>query len=68
LAAQRFNCLRTTEICHLCDRAWRGDNKPSKPDRVWNCIPDDIRQRVVMPLFGFAALQSCNSEIISLMQ
>ena len=24
------------------------EDKPSKPDRVWNRIPDDIRQRVVM--------------------
>src|ERR1700723_2435581 len=24
------------------------EEKPSKPDRVWNRIPDDIRQRVVM--------------------
>src|SRR6266700_2740345 len=26
-------------------------DKPSKPDRVWNRIPDDIRQRVVMMAF-----------------
>ena len=24
------------------------EDKPSKPDRVWNRIPDDIRQRVVI--------------------
>jgi transposase len=27
------------------------EDKPSKPDRVWNRIPDDIRQRVVMMAF-----------------
>ena len=27
------------------------EEKPSKPDRVWNRIPDDIRQRVVMMAF-----------------
>jgi len=27
------------------------EDKPSKPDRVWNRIPDDIRQRVVMMTF-----------------
>ena len=28
------------------------EDKPPKPDRVWNRIPDDIRQRVVMMAFG----------------
>ncbi len=23
------------------------EDKPSKPDRVWNRIPDDVRQRIV---------------------
>src|SRR6202048_2583768 len=27
------------------------EDKPPKPDRVWNRIPDDIRQRVVMMAF-----------------
>ena len=27
------------------------EDNPSKPDRVWNRIPDDIRQRVVMMAF-----------------
>ena len=27
------------------------EDKPSKPDRVWNRIPDDVRQRVVMMAF-----------------
>jgi transposase-like protein len=27
------------------------EDKPSKPDRVWNRIADDIRQRVVMMAF-----------------
>ena len=27
------------------------EDRPSKPDRVWNRIPDDIRQRVVMMAF-----------------
>jgi hypothetical protein len=27
------------------------EDKPSKPDRVWNRIPDDIRQRVVVVAF-----------------
>ena len=27
------------------------EDKPSKPDRVWNRIPDDIRQLVVMMAF-----------------
>ena len=26
-------------------------DKPPKPDRVWNRLPDDIRQRVVMMAF-----------------
>ena len=29
-------------------RAEALEDKPSKPDRVWNRIPDDVRQRVVM--------------------
>ena len=27
------------------------EDKPSKPDQVWNRIPADIRQRVVMMAF-----------------
>jgi len=27
------------------------EDKPPKPDRVWNRIPDDVRQRVVMMAF-----------------
>ena len=27
------------------------EDKPSKPDRVWNRIPADVRQRVVMMAF-----------------
>jgi hypothetical protein len=27
------------------------EDKPSKPDWVWNRIPDDIRQRIVMMAF-----------------
>ena len=23
------------------------EDKPSKPDRVWNCIPDDVRARII---------------------
>ena len=32
------------------------EDKPSKPDRVWNRIPDDIRQRVVMMAFDLPEL------------
>ena len=34
------------------------EDKPSKPDRVWNRIPDDIRQRVVMMAFEQPELSS----------
>ena len=27
------------------------EDRPSKPDRIWNRIPDDVRQRVVMMAF-----------------
>src|SRR6516225_4850715 len=27
------------------------EDKPSKPDRVWNRIPDDIRRRIIMMAF-----------------
>jgi putative transposase len=30
-----------------CDLAGRKPSKTSKPDRLWNRIPDDVRQRVV---------------------
>ena len=32
------------------------EDKPSKPDRVWNRIPDDVRQRVVMMAFDLPEL------------
>jgi len=32
-------------------RSRASSNKPPKPDRVWNRIPDDIRQPVVMMAF-----------------
>ena len=34
------------------------EDKPSKPDRVWNRIPDDVRQRVVMMAFEQPELSS----------
>ena len=34
------------------------EDKPSKPDRVWNRIPDEVRQRVVMMAFEQPELRS----------
>ena len=33
------------------------EDRPPKPDQVWNRIPDDIRQRVVMMAFEQPELQ-----------
>jgi transposase InsO family protein len=44
--------IRPSTFYRWCDRYRSGgpealEDRPSKPDRVWNRIPDDVRQRIV---------------------